>query len=484
MRTLVLILLFPIAAQCQYQSFIQHIYALPHEIPAAIASDYDVNFTTIVKTQQTGSPDLLYTGFFSGKYPILRNNYQRAAIGINYSSYYFNTPNTVSNDIINTTLAYSINTSKLNSIAFGLNIGYQWAKVDLNGITPSGVPEDKALSERSSFETSGSIYWRSADNYGDDLNYLGFSVFGINHYTNNDSIFQGHINILAGFRLITEGKIAVLPKIRYMVSQVGKGFAKIGLDFNYSLSNFSFGTSRKYNSLNFEVNAVTNSGVQIGMQLLQQSYAIGFGYTMNFARSAEKPLSNNAFEFLFVWRKNKGIKPPKMEKWNNPHAEKFKSYKKPIVQKVAQESPPFEDKSEEVDEPDQEKIPAIDLLVNGEVVPVISLGEISGIGFEFNSTRISVESILSINKLADILKADSSYQIVLIGHTDNVGTHRVNQKIAVARSQAMADELIAGGVMPARIIVEGRGEDEPKVSNNTVEGRQVNRRVEFFIIRR
>lgn len=67
----------------------------------------------------------------------------------------------------------------------------------------------------------------------------------------------------------------------------------------------------------------------------------------------------------------------------------------------------------------------------------------------------------------------------IAGHTDTNGGDRCNQRLSEARAQSIADFLIAAGIAPERLRPIGYGETRPIASNDTNEGREANRRVEF-----
>ena len=83
--------------------------------------------------------------------------------------------------------------------------------------------------------------------------------------------------------------------------------------------------------------------------------------------------------------------------------------------------------------------------------------------------------------LATFLNENEGVTIRITGHTDNVGTDEANQKLSEGRANAVKKELIRRGVDPDRMEAEGKGESEPVATNDTEEGRQLNRRVEFTI---
>ena len=69
----------------------------------------------------------------------------------------------------------------------------------------------------------------------------------------------------------------------------------------------------------------------------------------------------------------------------------------------------------------------------------------------------------------------------ITGHTDNVGSDRYNMKLSAGRAKAVYDEMVKRGIDPKRMTWKGKGEREPIDTNDTPEGRQENRRVEFRI---
>lgn len=87
-----------------------------------------------------------------------------------------------------------------------------------------------------------------------------------------------------------------------------------------------------------------------------------------------------------------------------------------------------------------------------------------------------------IDLAVDLMKAEPTSTLSIIGHTDDVGEEEFNLALSMSRAEAVASLVIEHGVDPSRLTVEGRGESAPLESNETPEGRAVNRRVEFSIL--
>jgi outer membrane protein OmpA-like peptidoglycan-associated protein len=72
--------------------------------------------------------------------------------------------------------------------------------------------------------------------------------------------------------------------------------------------------------------------------------------------------------------------------------------------------------------------------------------------------------------------------VQVVGHTDNTGSVEYNFALSQRRAQSVTDVLVGAGVPPGRIQTIGRGDDQPRASNLTPEGRALNRRTEIVII--
>ncbi|HEX6627212.1 MAG TPA: OmpA family protein [Gemmatimonadaceae bacterium] len=105
----------------------------------------------------------------------------------------------------------------------------------------------------------------------------------------------------------------------------------------------------------------------------------------------------------------------------------------------------------------------------------------SGILFPFNSTEILPAGKENLQQLAKSLENYPNSDILIVGHTDSVGTDAYNQDLSQRRSQAASAYLQSLGVPASRLQTQGRGESEPIESNDTDAGRARNRRVEVAI---
>jgi outer membrane protein OmpA-like peptidoglycan-associated protein len=105
----------------------------------------------------------------------------------------------------------------------------------------------------------------------------------------------------------------------------------------------------------------------------------------------------------------------------------------------------------------------------------------SGLMYDFDSDVVRPEAKTNLRALAASLEKYSGSELLILGHTDEVGTAEYNQLLSQRRANAAATFLISSGVNGARMDARGLGETEPVGSNDTDAGRQSNRRVEVSI---
>ncbi|HEY5125329.1 MAG TPA: OmpA family protein, partial [Ignavibacteria bacterium] len=109
---------------------------------------------------------------------------------------------------------------------------------------------------------------------------------------------------------------------------------------------------------------------------------------------------------------------------------------------------------------------------------------INNIFFDFNESKLKSESYLELDRLYKFLIENSDISVEISGHTDNIGSDEYNITLSNARANAVKDYLVSKGISTNRIISKGYGKSKPVATNDTDEGRQLNRRVEFKIIKK
>jgi outer membrane protein OmpA-like peptidoglycan-associated protein len=105
----------------------------------------------------------------------------------------------------------------------------------------------------------------------------------------------------------------------------------------------------------------------------------------------------------------------------------------------------------------------------------------SGLLFGFDSYKLTAETQSNLDNLAEVIKEYNDTDILIEGHTDNVGAQNYNVSLSERRAKAIADYLRDKKVTRSRLRTEGYGENQPIVSNDTKRGQDQNRRVEIVI---
>ena len=108
---------------------------------------------------------------------------------------------------------------------------------------------------------------------------------------------------------------------------------------------------------------------------------------------------------------------------------------------------------------------------------------LKNIFFEYDKAILLSQSLQELDRLLSYLKDNPMVQVEIGGHTDSDGNDEYNQKLSEDRVKAATEYLIKKGIEKDRLIYKGYGEINPIADNATKEGRSMNRRVEFKILK-
>ena len=104
---------------------------------------------------------------------------------------------------------------------------------------------------------------------------------------------------------------------------------------------------------------------------------------------------------------------------------------------------------------------------------------IEGIFFDFDKSIIKPEGRPVLDEIVTVLNSNPSMRVDIQGHTDSVGSDAWNQGLSERRARAVMKYLVSAGITPERLTAKGFGEGSPATTNETKEGRALNRRVEL-----
>ncbi|MFD1949203.1 OmpA family protein [Sphingomonas arantia] len=106
----------------------------------------------------------------------------------------------------------------------------------------------------------------------------------------------------------------------------------------------------------------------------------------------------------------------------------------------------------------------------------------SGITFDTNSYAIQPQFRTTLDQVAQTLTQYNQTMVDVYGHTDSTGGDQINIPLSENRARSVADYLTTRGVQSARLATRGFGSSQPVASNDTLDGRAQNRRVEIKIV--
>lgn len=106
----------------------------------------------------------------------------------------------------------------------------------------------------------------------------------------------------------------------------------------------------------------------------------------------------------------------------------------------------------------------------------------SGILFDIDSYALKAATRTNAEKLSKTLNKYDDTEIRVLGHTDNTGTEKYNLELSRKRATAIHEYLVSKDISEGRLSDTGYGETDPIATNETVDGRELNRRVEIVIV--
>ena len=122
------------------------------------------------------------------------------------------------------------------------------------------------------------------------------------------------------------------------------------------------------------------------------------------------------------------------------------------------------------------------LRYKGYVPPPDAPGEprfvLDGVNFATGKATITPDSFVRLDAVVEYMTHKKSARIEISGHTDNQGNPKANRTLSEKRAQACRDYLTSKGIEGSRIEAHGFGDERPIASNDTEEGRKLNRRIE------
>lgn len=106
-----------------------------------------------------------------------------------------------------------------------------------------------------------------------------------------------------------------------------------------------------------------------------------------------------------------------------------------------------------------------------------------GVQFDFDSANLTPSAMTILDQVVDGMKKNPSVKFDIQGHTDSTGSKDYNYDLSLRRADAVKTYMVGKGIAAERLQTHGYGPDRPVATNTTDEGRQMNRRIEFVIMK-
>lgn len=244
----------------------------------------------------------------------------------------------------------------------------------------------------------------------------------------------------------------------------------------------------------FDFSAAAGIGLRIPVRIneskrlhlsLEANYQYGFTDTYGSKEKDGKAIALNRNVYNITGtRKNRGFE---ISASVSVPMSIFKKTKKKVVAPTYTPAPVLEKEPEPIVEKKAEEKPCytldeiMQLLEDGQPIVGKTICAIEQINFAFGKSDIDRESYGYLDKIVALMQ-QSNIRMEIKGHTDNVGSESFNLELSKKRAMAVYAYLVKKGVNADRLSYSYYGMGKPITSNDTEEGRKVNRRVEFEIL--
>ena len=131
-----------------------------------------------------------------------------------------------------------------------------------------------------------------------------------------------------------------------------------------------------------------------------------------------------------------------------------------------------------------DKCPAVAGPASNNGCPEFPLSMLADYDINFDLEKYNIDSndVQRLSTVIKVLLANNDAKISIEGHADNTGEESYNNPLSNNRASSIKDYLVNVGIDAGRLTTKAFGESMPKASNDTVEGRTINRRVEFIVV--
>lgn len=475
-------------AQAQYTQYSLYRFAEPRINPANLGLTSYASVGALYRSQQSQPGVQLNSAYIQASYPFLRRKGTWSALGIEASNDREGVGGIFQTNQLGLQYGFHIPLSKYRRLAIGASAHYFSRRIDISELTTGsqfieGVGFDPGMAQGENFQDfnanylsfGGGIKYQVVDKKSLPKTYLGASFFHLNQ-PKEDFIQQQQqlpVNVVGEFgQQIMQRKYSRVY-LEALIWQIQSNTTlNAGIVTWIDLQKYD--NRLRGQSLNIFLKYLLEEGGMVGFQWDNQVFSLGLSYDVPlFANAAHQ----GAFEVGLKVRQPVKAKSKKKKRKKKSSSRR---YTRPVRRTNSSDDEDELTIAKRKEEPvvlqDSVQVVALDSIAEPRDVLIVHFG------FEFGDTDPIIEDEYVFEQVLDRMEEDPEVRIEIVGHTDDVGPSRFNERLSTLRAQAIYDILFELGADPDRMEFLGKGEDEPLVANDTDENRAENRRVEIVFV--
>jgi type IX secretion system PorP/SprF family membrane protein len=491
-------------AQAQYFQFSQFNFSKQRINPAYVAASDRASLSFISRDQATAGGFHINSNLMTLAYPLVnrKSGVTWSGLGISLMDDRSGTAGIFDTQEAAVSYAVAIPVARQQGVSLGIKALYHSQKVNTDGLyTGSQYIPDRGFSEsvssgeefgmlNNNFITfSAGMHWQQMDRQGSRLAYLNVAFFDFNKP--NQAMIEGTSKlsstlVAAGaFRLYEQGGVRVSPEL-VVTTNTSNTVINIG-----AVTTLVAGTAKNPLSVDLLTKYIPGRSGIAGIQLHKENFSVGLSYDfpIGSAQTANHGAIELALELSRLVKLERKTPQARRRAPSNPVARQLgkPGVKKALVQptdttKVTQVSTRVVTTASERLQQKQDSIRTQALPGHITHEPLVLEKATLHFNFEFGSFNIDEAGTQYLDDLAAAFRDNPELRIMLVGHTDNVGSEKFNQRLSIQRAEKIRDFFTARGISPQRVEVRGSGEREPVAPNDTDDGKARNRRVELMIL--
>lgn len=475
------------------QNFMHALYNYtPNRVNPALASSNDYQSGSFLFRNQYAGENIKFTTTYAeANQPFFNEERRWSGLSVSLMNDQSSGSDVYSFNQVSTSYAINVPLKKYSEMSIGLNTSFQSKALNTQQLTtgsqyveyfgfdtnlPSG--ENLGVITQNYFSFAFGLHWQKVDRYGKSLFSAGYALHQINRP--EDSFYENNVNKLPFLSMLT-ASATIMENYTWHIKQdlfirhAGPVTEVVsGPSFTYAVGNMrteSITTMMRYS---------TAHNIMLGAVYESENFALGGSYDINILKNY---ISNNStFEVMLSIKRLKRPKRKSNIKFNADRTAEGENERE--EQKLEKPSNEKEASSENQLVKEVEK-DTIKVKTSAGIITYLphELEDLSyNFYFDFDDINLSKEDEDYIRDMTEILRQNEKVKVKLTGHTDDVGTDQYNMKLSYERAKMIGVILYRNGIPKRKIKLVAKGEGEPLSTNETIEGRAKNRRVQMELI--